>query len=80
MISNTSVLRSLQYKILQHGLMTNEYFKYTKNGPDVMCTFCTEEIETIPHLFYYCSIVNEFMDEAYQIIQEMVPHVDSYVN
>jgi hypothetical protein len=48
---------TVSYK-LAHNILPVAYHLYTYNMPiNKWCTFCKREVETIPHLFYYCPYI-----------------------
>ena len=53
-ITNIPKLRSLQYRILTKGLITNLQLKIYKIKEMNLCTFCSQYTETIVHLFCDC--------------------------
>ena len=60
--TNSTKLRSFQYRLLLHGIITNIYLKYYGLQEDDMCTFCKGRRETIAHLFFECSKVAPLWD------------------
>lgn len=51
--------RDFQYRLLTHSLITNKMLCIWKIVDSNTCDFCAEAVETYPHLFYDCSIVQE---------------------
>ena len=54
-------LKYLNYQIIRGTLKTNNIVNKWKNHVLPSCTFCQAEIEDIPHLFYNCPIVQNFL-------------------
>ena len=52
--------KELQYKILNRYLTTNSFLKKIGLTENDQCTFCEQKSEDLHHLFYECSIVNNF--------------------
>ena len=50
-------LRSFQYRLCLRALITNIHLYYYNLREDKKCSFCNEENETVPHLFYHCRTV-----------------------
>ena len=57
--TNIAKYRSLQYRILQRGLVTNIQLKKWSIMATDLCTYCTEAAETVVHLFTQCRITCE---------------------
>ncbi len=56
-------LRSFQYRLLNHGIVTNvQLFKW-KIAPSDNCTFCGLEQETIIHLFWDCAATTDIWNK-----------------
>ena len=53
-------LRTLQFNILHRTLVTNHILKIWKKVDSNLCTFCKTEDETIFHLIFQCSEVQQF--------------------
>lgn len=69
LITNTSKLRSFQYKILMHAIVTNvTLYKWKIPGVSKMCTFCQAEPETDIHLFCECT----FVQQIWQVVVEWI--------
>ena len=58
-ITNITKLRSFQYRLLQRGLVTNTSLCKWGIKPSELCSFCKQEKETLSHLFYYCTKVQD---------------------
>ena len=62
-------LKDFQFKINNHILVTKSFlFKINKTDNDI-CSLCNREVETIIHLFYYCSKVKEFWSDLQNWLQ-----------
>ena len=53
-ITNVTKYRSFQYRLLQRGLVTNIQLEKWNIVSSAMCTFCRCELETVPHLLWFC--------------------------
>ena len=53
-------IKGLQYNIVRFSLKTNSTVHYFKSYVSPLCTYCGLENEGIPHLFWYCNVVNNF--------------------
>ena len=58
-VSNVPKLRSFQYRLLQHALVTNVNLYRWKIASTDLCFFCQQQKETILHLLIYCSSVQQ---------------------
>ena len=47
---------AMQFKILHFILVTKEKLLQCGLAQDDICTFCEEEIETLPHIFGECEV------------------------
>ena len=51
----------MQFKILHFILVTKEKLLQWGLAQDDICTFCEEEIETLPHIFVECEVTKEIL-------------------
>lgn len=63
-ITNFSKLRSFQYKVLNHAVITNIHLKYWKIKDENHCTFCKNHSETLVHLLCECEYVIKIWDQV----------------
>ncbi len=56
-------LRSFQYRLLNHGIVTNVQLHRWKITPTNLCTFCGLEPETILHLFFECPAATDIWNK-----------------
>ena len=64
--------RHIQYKINKGTLKTNRLTRFW-GDKNPYCTFCKNEIETIPHLFWDCNIVIGFLLDAKYFLKKVWP-------
>ena len=57
---------AMQFKILHFILVTKEKLLQWGLAQDDICTFCEEEIETLPHIFVECEVTKLFWSTLYQ--------------
>ena len=57
-----SLLRWFQVSLNHNILVTNKLLHYMKIKEDSICTFCTQEEETITHLLWQCNVTKEFLN------------------
>ena len=76
-------VRETHLKILHRYYPTNEFIHKFKTDVSPVCSFCKEEVESFPHLFYSCSHSSEFWTEISLLIFEthkkLVPITESMV-
>ena len=62
----------MQFKILHFILVTKEkLLQWGLAQDDIkLCTFCEEEIETLPHIFVECEVIKLFWSTMYQWIYQ----------
>ena len=53
-------IRSFQFKILNDVTFTNSRLAKIGYVQDDSCTFCRVSPETVNHLFYECTYINQF--------------------
>ena len=58
-ITNVTKYRDFQYRLLQRGLVTNIQLHHWKIIEDPNCSFCKEQLETVPHLLALCPKVQD---------------------
>ena len=58
----TKILKLIifQFKLLHRRLATNDFLNKIGIRPDDLCTFCTDERESLIHLFWSCRETNVF--------------------
>ena len=59
--------RSFQMKVLHNIIYTNEKLYRIGKVESAMCTFCNRYIETLNHLFYDCTFVQQFWKNVNEI-------------
>ena len=60
-----SKMRSFQYKILLRVIPTNKYLHTCQISNTEKCFFCYVNVETIEHLFWYCSVIKTFWFDVF---------------
>ena len=68
-VTNVPKYRSFQYRLLQRGLITNIQLEKWGLKASNMCSFCKQEIETIPHLMSLCPHVRILWQELTRYVQ-----------
>ena len=69
-VTNIPKYRSFQYRLLQRGLVTNiQLHKWGMRDTD-LCTFCEQDKETLIHLFFYCTQVQQLWQDVLEYLQE----------
>ena len=69
-------LREFQYKILNRILYTNEMLFRFKKVDSPLCDFCENELETVEHLFFFCTKVRIFWDDLKAVLNSLNISVD----
>lgn len=72
-ITNNGKLRSFQYRLINHAIITNVNLKQWKIVQSDLCTFCNQEKETIVHLFWECSRVVPIWNQVSEWFDKMDP-------
>ena len=74
-VTRSTRTRMFHYKLINRILATNQFLKIINIKDDDSCTFCTQEIETLTHIFWHCEKVQLFINHVksdlraeYQII------------
>lgn len=66
--------KEVHFKILNHIYPTKEFLRTRFNvGDSNLCQICKVEIETVEHLFFQCSLVNKFWNDALRWMQQRIP-------
>ena len=73
-ITNHSKLRSFQYRLLLHAIVTNRNVYNSGLIESGLCTFCQNASMTTRHLLYNCSVVQEFIKKAMQEINALITY------
>ena len=68
-LTNVAKYRSFQYRLLQRGLVTNLQLHKWKIMSNNLCSFCHEQVESLSHLFWHCTIVKALWHKVNQYIQ-----------
>ena len=68
-LSNTTKLRSFQYRLLNLAIVTNMQLKKWNIKDSDLCTHCNTEKETIEHLFFHCKVAKTLLKEADNIVR-----------
>ena len=64
-------LREFQYKLLNRILYTNKMLFMFKKVDSPLCDFCEKELETIAHVFFYCTKVLIFWDDLKALLNSV---------
>ena len=64
-------LREFQYKLLNRILYTNKMLFMFKKVDSPLCDFCEKELETIEHVFFYCTKVLIFWDDLKALLNSV---------
>ena len=67
-LTKDTKLQWLQYRIIYRILATNSYLFRIGYKNSEMCTFCNFDKETIQHLFWECTYVQEFWNSTISLI------------
>ena len=68
-LRNTTIIW-FQYRLLHRILATNTFLHMIHYTDSNKCTFCTNEPETLQHLFYDCSVVRKLWKSVENFIFE----------
>ena len=76
-ISNIPKFRSFQYRLLQRSLVTNKLLTKWSVINDPSCSFCHTHDESVKHLLYDCSCVQEVWNSfAKYVLEQFSIHVN----
>ena len=67
-IKNENPLKWLQYQIIRNSLQTNLIVSHFINNIGPECYYCQLSNETISHIYWFCPIVNRFLEEVFEFI------------
>ena len=67
-VTNHNKLRSFQYRLLQHAIITNRVLKIWNILDDDACTLCNKTMETITHLLWECEKVRQLWESITDIV------------
>ena len=65
-ITISTKLRSFQYRLLLHALITNVQLYWYKIKQNSNCTQCNKTPETIVHMFYECEYTQKLLSFVYK--------------
>ena len=69
--TNSTKLRSLQFNILHHMLVLNEYVFQRRRRNTNLCSFCDVHVETMVHFFWECQLVQPYWEEIKNRFSDM---------
>lgn len=69
-ICRETYVKNFQYRILNYILYTNDWLYKFEITDSPLCPFCRNEVETIYHLFYYCTFVQSFWHQFESFLTE----------
>ena len=67
----TTLDTKFQYKLLNRILYTNKMLFMFKKVDSPLCDFCEKELETIEHVFFYCTKVRIFWDDLKALLNSV---------
>ena len=68
-------LRWFQFRIIHRLLSTNSYLVKIKMASNDKCSFCKDYVETLTHLFWECSYVQNFWTSLSDMLLEKCYHI-----
>ena len=63
-------LRSFQYRLLHHAIITNVQLERYGIKDSPLCTYCNEELETVKHLFCECKKIEPLWNSVVKMIKK----------
>ena len=69
-VTNIPRLRSFQFRLLHHAIVTNEMLHKWKIIDSSECTFCHSSVETTVHLFLECHLVKSLWDKVKEYVKK----------
>ena len=72
--TKTTKYRDFQYRLLLDKIITNKNLFDWRKRPDPSCTFCRHMPETICHLLFYCSKIQEVLELFYELCRISIEH------
>ncbi|KAH3709354.1 hypothetical protein DPMN_068816 [Dreissena polymorpha] len=76
-----STLRNFQYKYIHRIIATNKYLFKCKLSNSNLCDFCSENIETIEHLFWECKHIQPIWNQLISFLEQQQLNVKlSFLN
>ena len=67
-------LRWFQARLLHRVLPTIIFLFACTIVDDPLCSFCSDEVETIQHIFWNCAVVRNFWDALSQLLRDNCTH------
>lgn len=61
MATKNTYLQSFHYRIITRAIATNRFLYTIKRNDNPLCTFCSNSIESLVHLFWTCPLVQCFI-------------------
>ena len=71
-----SLLRWFQVSLYHNILVMNKLLHFMKIKEDSICTFCTQEEETITHLLWQCNVTKEFLNSITTWLQSFNIYIE----
>ncbi|KAH3784623.1 hypothetical protein DPMN_162584 [Dreissena polymorpha] len=76
-----STLRNFQYNYIHRIIATNKYLFKCKLSNSNLCDFCSENIETIEHLFWECKHIQPIWNQLVSFLEQQQLNVKlSFLN
>lgn len=76
LVTKNSKLRSFQYKLLNHAVVTNIKLKLWNIVESDCCTLCNRDLETVTHLLVHCSKIQALWETIKNWCIQIEPEVD----
>lgn len=68
----TNKIKEISYKIIHKFYPAKHYMKKFKSDISSNCSFCDDSVETVVHLFWYCSFTKKFWQEVLSFIRSNI--------
>jgi hypothetical protein len=69
----------LLWKVLKRAILTKAKLAIMGMNIDVICPFCSENVETVEHLFFECELIMQIWTDIMVSIEGSSPSLDNFI-
>ena len=70
LVTGDTYIQSFHFRIISRVITTNRFLHLIGLSENALCTFCSTSIESLRHLFWSCTIVQDFLNRIKMTMRE----------